>query len=152
MSDMVTPVPNGTSSHSRTPSAVSVATTVEHDTPTGLQHHNHIGGGGHARSTSLGSMSVASNATSNADGRNSLALDSLASELETLRSHWETTNKNYRLSERFDFENQRGVGPARTTESLANWRKGLDIDEEDENSRPSTAHGPSMAQSSAGKL
>jgi hypothetical protein len=148
MSDMVTPVPNGTSSHSRTPSAVSVATTVEHDTPTGLQHHNHIGGGGHARSTSLGSMSVASNATSNADGRNSLALDSLASELETLRSHWETTNKNYRLSEKFDFEHQQqqqlNAGPANTSESLANWRRGLDFDDDDENSRPATAQGPSL--------
>ena len=148
MSDMATPVPNGTSSHSRTPSAVSVATTVEHDTPTGLQHHNNIGGGGHARSTSLGSMSVASNATSNADGRNSLALDSLASELETLRSHWETTNKNYRLSEKFDFEQQQqqqlNAGPANASESLANWRRGLDLDDDDENSRPATAQGPSL--------
>lgn len=38
------------------------------------------------------------------DGRNSAALDSLANELETLRSHWEATNKNYRLSNAFDFE------------------------------------------------
>jgi len=162
MSDMATPVPNGTSSHSRTPSAVSMATTVEHDTPTGMQHHNNIGGGGHGhtRSTSLGSMSVASTTTSNADGRNSLALDSLASELETLRSHWETTNKNYRLSEKFDFEqqNQQSLGagagaggggaggPANTSESLANWRKGLDMDDDDddENSRPTTAQGPSL--------
>lgn len=29
------------------------------------------------------------------DARNSVALDSLASELETLRSHWESTNKHY---------------------------------------------------------
>lgn len=149
MSDMATPVPNGTSSHSRTPSAASVATTVEHDTPTGLQHHNNIGGGGgHARSISLGSMSVASTTTSNADGRNSLALDSLASELETLRSHWETTNKNYRLSEKFDFEHQQqqqlNAGPANTSESLANWRRGLDLDDDDENSRPTTAQGPGL--------
>jgi hypothetical protein len=155
MSDMATPVPNGTSSHSRNPSTASEATTIDQYTPTGVQHHNHIGGG-HTRSTSDGALSIASTTTSNADGRNSLALDSLASELETLRSHWETTNKNYRLSERFDFEHQqqqRGVGPARTTESLANWRKGLDIDEDDENSRPTTAQGPnSMTQSSIGKL
>jgi hypothetical protein len=93
-------------------------------------------------------MSVASNATSNADGRNSLALDSLASELETLRSHWETTNKNYRLSEKFDFEHQQqqqlNAGPANTSESLANWRRGLDFDDDDENSRPATAQGPSL--------
>lgn len=150
MSDMATPVPNGHSSHSRNPSNTSEASTADPDTPTGLQHHNLIGGGnggaGHTRSTSDSAMSIASTTTSNADGRNSLALDSLASELETLRSHWETTNKNYRLSERFDFETQqqqRAGGPARTTESLANWRKGLDIDD-DENSRPATAQGPSQ--------
>jgi hypothetical protein len=147
MSDMVTPVPNGTASHSRNTSTASEATTVEHDTPTGFQHHNNIGSGGmgHTRSTSDGALSIASTTTSNADGRNSLALDSLASELETLRSHWETTNKNYRLSEKFDFEHsqqQRNAGPARTAESLANWRKGLDIDDDDENSRPTTAQGP----------
>lgn len=152
MSDMATPVPNGTASHSRNPSTASEATTVDQYTPTGLQHHNNIGGG-HTRSTSDGALSIASTTTSNADGRNSLALDSLASELETLRSHWETTNKNYRLSERFDFEQQRGAGPARTTESLANWRKGLDLDEDDENSRPTTAQGPnSIAQRSVGNL
>lgn len=144
MSDMATPVPNGTASHSRNPSVTSQATTEDPDTPTGLQHHNLIGGG-HTRAISDGGMSVASTTASNADGRNSLALDSLASELETLRSHWETTNKNYRLSEKFDFEQSRtpnAAGPARTTESLANWRKGLELDD-DENSRPSTAHGPS---------
>lgn len=155
MSDMATPVQNGAASHSRNPSTASEATTVDHDTPTGLQHHNNIGGG-HTRSTSDGALSIASTTASQADGRNSLALDSLASELETLRSHWETTNKNYRLSEKFDFEQQqhlRDPGPSRTTDTLANWRKGLDIDEDDENSRPSTAHGPSsMAQSNAGKL
>ena len=155
MSDMATPVPNGTSSHSRNASTASEATTIDQYTPTGMQHHNNIGGG-HTRSTSDGALSIASTTTSNADGRNSLALDSLASELETLRSHWETTNKNYRLSERFDFEHQqqqRGVGPARTTESLANWRKGLDIDEDDENSRPTTAQGPSsLTQNNVGKL
>jgi len=41
--------------------------------------------------------------------RNSIALDSLASELDILRSHWETTNKNYRLSDRSDLE--RSFGP-----------------------------------------
>jgi chromosome segregation ATPase len=44
-----------------------------------------------------------------ADARNSMALDSLASELETLRSHWETTNKNYRISNTFDFERPRRI-------------------------------------------
>lgn len=72
------------------------------------------------------------------DARNSAALDNLASELETLRSHWETTNKNYRLSTNFDFEPTTmskkddddtvtaGMG---LSESLADWRKKLDTEE-----------------------
>jgi hypothetical protein len=37
--------------------------------------------------------------------RSSTALDSLATELDALRSHWEETNmRNYRLSDRFEFE------------------------------------------------
>jgi chromosome segregation ATPase len=63
--------------------------------------------------------------------RNSTALDNLANELETLRSHWEATNKNYRLSNTFDFET--GPVPKKDenvssglSESLADWRKRLD--------------------------
>lgn len=65
--------------------------------------------------------------------RSSTALDSLASELDALRTHWETTNKNYRLSDKFDFEkspvsaNDGGAGEL--GESLASWRKKLDLDE-----------------------
>ncbi|KAM7205332.1 hypothetical protein V8F33_001163 [Rhypophila sp. PSN 637] len=66
------------------------------------------------------------------NARNSTALDNLANELETLRSHWEATNKNYRLSNTFDFDTTPGT--ATTTkkdehglsESLADWRKRLD--------------------------
>lgn len=78
--------------------------------------------------------------------RNSAALDNLANELETLRSHWEATNKNYRLSNAFDFETGPTVAaPVAETaavkkeanekktdeglglsESLADWRKRLD--------------------------
>jgi len=59
-----------------------------------------------------------------------MALDSLASELDALRSHWETTTKNYRLSSQFDFErtpttNERGE----LSDSLASWRKRLDEEE-----------------------
>jgi len=36
--------------------------------------------------------------------RSSTALDSLANELDALRTHWETTNKNYRLNDKFEFE------------------------------------------------
>lgn len=78
--------------------------------------------------------------------RNSMALDSLANELETLRSHWENTNKNYRLSNAFDFEDRappsrgnEGLTAANTGDglsgSLADWRKRLDQDEEAQKSR-----------------
>ncbi|KAI0883730.1 uncharacterized protein GGS22DRAFT_165943 [Annulohypoxylon maeteangense] len=68
------------------------------------------------------------------NARNSTALDNLANELEFLRTHWETTNKNYRLSNTFDFE---GIGTKREddgvglglSESLADWRKRLDTEE-----------------------
>ena len=75
--------------------------------------------------------------------RNSLALDSLANELETLRSHWETTNKNYRLSNAFDFEDrpversplaEESKG-SELSNSLADWRKRLDQEEEVARSR-----------------
>lgn len=102
--------------------------------------------GGHARKDSSDAGSVYS--PIEGGQRNSAALDNLANELETLRSHWEATNKNYRLSNAFDFE----TGPTATTttaaapaetavrkeneektdeglglsESLADWRKRLD--------------------------
>ncbi|KAL2158376.1 hypothetical protein VTH06DRAFT_4424 [Thermothelomyces fergusii] len=73
------------------------------------------------------------------DARNSAALDSLANELETLRSHWEATNKNYRLSNTFDFDTAPVTATNRSSgrkdeggaglglsESLADWRKRLD--------------------------
>jgi len=36
--------------------------------------------------------------------RTSTALDTLTTELDALRSRWETTSRNYKLSEQFDFE------------------------------------------------
>jgi chromosome segregation ATPase len=65
--------------------------------------------------------------------RNSAALDNLASELETLRTHWEATNKNYRMSNNFDFDPPNpGHKPSDSnglSESLADWRKRLDNDD-----------------------
>lgn len=79
------------------------------------------------------------------DNRNSMALDSLASELETLRTHWETNAKNYRLSNTFDFErparieeeNERleSEAPLELSSSLADWRKRLDTEESEARSR-----------------
>ncbi len=66
------------------------------------------------------------------NNRSSLALDSLASELETLRSHWADTHRTYRLSNQFDFERSNpnsAVGAGNMSDSLANWRKRLDAEE-----------------------
>ncbi|KAF1983888.1 hypothetical protein K402DRAFT_158382 [Aulographum hederae CBS 113979] len=76
--------------------------------------------------------------------RSSTALDSLATELDALRTHWETTNKNYRLSDRFDFDRSpqsatpgggaggAGKDDAGLSESLASWRRRLDMEDESE--------------------
>lgn len=69
------------------------------------------------------------------DARNSAALDNLADELDQLRSKWEATNENYRLSNAFDFE----TTPAKKSDevglglsaSLADWRKRLDTEEQE---------------------
>lgn len=88
-------------------------------------------GYGHTRQESSEAGSVYGG--NGVDNRNSAALDNLASELETLRSHWEATNKNYRLSTNFEFDSNAvrdkdsaGIG---LSESLADWRKRLDHDE-----------------------
>ncbi|KAF4967402.1 hypothetical protein FSARC_5042 [Fusarium sarcochroum] len=99
---------------------------------------------GHTRQESSEGESIYGGTTGNGsttgngglEARNSAALDSLANELETLRSQWEATNKNYRLSTNFDFETTStvkkdddaaaGVG---LSESLADWRKRLDTEE-----------------------
>ncbi|KAI0397689.1 hypothetical protein F5Y17DRAFT_320754 [Xylariaceae sp. FL0594] len=66
------------------------------------------------------------------EARNNEALDNLASELDLLRSHWESRKGN-RLSQVFDFESpaekddeSRSLG---LSESLADWRKRLEDDE-----------------------
>ncbi|RFU27165.1 hypothetical protein B7463_g9168, partial [Scytalidium lignicola] len=89
-----------------------------------------------------------SNYASPLDNRNSMALDSLATELETLRAHWETTNKNYRLSNVFDFDEQsptthRDVSPKGTdlSGSIADWRKRLDAEEAEAKSRNGSSGG-----------
>jgi hypothetical protein len=87
-------------------------------------------GFGHARQVSSETESLYDGP---GNARDSTALDNLANELETLRSHWEATNKNYRLSNTFDFEpattptrkEEVGLG---LSESLADWRKRLDDD------------------------
>ena len=97
--------------------------------------------GGHSQSNSIGADSAFS--TTAPDNRNSLALDSLASELETLRTQWEGTHRTYRLSSQFDFER----APASATggelsDSLASWRKRLDAEERDKENSRSPVHSP----------
>ncbi|KAL4906636.1 hypothetical protein BDW74DRAFT_136120 [Aspergillus multicolor] len=55
------------------------------------------------------------------DNRGSMALDSLANELEALRSHWENTNSNYRLSTQSDFD-RTPTKDSGLSDSLAEWR------------------------------
>jgi hypothetical protein len=63
--------------------------------------------------------------------RNSMALDNLASELDALRSHWETTNKAYRLSDRFDFEKTPTGDKHDVGDSLSQWRKHVSAEDQD---------------------
>ncbi|PBP24073.1 kelch domain-containing protein [Diplocarpon rosae] len=94
----------------------------------------------HTRNGSV-TDSVSSSSLYEGGNRSSMALDSLATELETLRSHWQNTNKNYRLSNAFDFEDRTpgdasngGLAAANAGEglssSLSEWRKRLDAEEE----------------------
>ncbi len=62
--------------------------------------------------------------------RNSMALDNLASELDALRSHWETTNKAYRLSERYDFEQTPSTDKNELSDSLMQWKSKIEMGSE----------------------
>lgn len=110
---------------------------VEHSVDTYRRRSRHVevmvppNGLGHSRNESSEGESIYGE--SNIGNRNSAALDNLASELETLRNHWETTNKNYRLSTNFDFDSAAPQSEDETptigmSESLADWRKRLDTD------------------------
>ena len=101
-----------------------------------------INHGGHSHSSSIGADSAFN--TSGPGERNSLALDSLASELETLRTQWEGTHRTYRLSSQFDFERSAPTGSgAELSDSLANWRKRLDVEEAEKDNGHGPEEGPS---------
>ncbi|KAI9656282.1 MAG: Negative regulator of mitotic exit [Bathelium mastoideum] len=170
-------LPNGTS-HRRGVSTATLDSITSPITPTAGAHHQQTGGPigwtpGHRAADSASGDSVYSSSAgtarggpgsldgaadeggsnpSPADARNSLALDSLASELDALRTHWETQHKNnFRLSDRFELDHNRT--PTRETvggrqqdaegggaTGLANWRRGLSEDhagEEDKGRRGS---------------
>ncbi|KAF2265300.1 hypothetical protein CC78DRAFT_553042 [Lojkania enalia] len=101
------------------------------------EHHGHrphdsIASGDSIYTDNDGSSTPdAGNGPNSAATRNSMALDNLASELDALRSHWETTNKAYRLSDRFDFERTPTSEKSELSESLAQWRKRMDLEDDD---------------------
>ncbi|KAB8298673.1 hypothetical protein EYC80_000851 [Monilinia laxa] len=90
------------------------------------------------------------------DNRNSMALDSLASELETLRTQWETTNKNYRLSNFGDYDDRPTTSKSdaenapQLSGSLADWRKRLDAEEQEARSRKGSLTGSERIMSPTG--
>lgn len=95
--------------------------------------HDSIASGDSIYSDNDGSSTPeAPNAPNSAATRNSMALDNLASELDALRSHWETTNKAYRLSDRFDFERTPTSEKSELSESLSQWRKRMDLDDDEQ--------------------
>ena len=120
---------NMTNGHSRNQSATSNIVTPR------------AGGAQHSQSNSTSTDSTfnlgshTGEAGTETNNRNSMALDSLASELETLRTHWEGTHRNYRMSNQFDFErtptSATSTGPPEgaLSDSLANWRKRLEQEE-----------------------
>lgn len=81
----------------------------------------------HNRELSQSTTTDSINEPERDDTRGSLALENLASELETLKVQWQSQQRNYRLSDRFDFErtptreHHDGVGLG-LGESIANWR------------------------------
>ena len=99
--------------------------------PNGVGHKHQLSTSTTASASREGLENTSSDEPTSADNRGSLALDSLASELDALRSHWETTNRSYRLSNTFDFERTptKENGGSDLTDSLASWRKKLDDEE-----------------------
>jgi hypothetical protein len=94
--------------------------------------------GGHHNREQSASTLASTDQSSQGDGpyndtRGSLALDNLASELDALRSHWESNTRAYRISNQYDFERtptQESSGGGELSDSLANWRRRLEEEEE----------------------
>ena len=101
----------------------------QHVQPNGVAGHHRTNSATSAMGNRVRGDSMSQESTYGPENRNSVALDSLASELETLRTHWETTNRNYRLSSQFDFERTPTSAHGDLSDSLANWRRRLDLEE-----------------------
>ncbi|RMD42570.1 hypothetical protein DV735_g2542, partial [Chaetothyriales sp. CBS 134920] len=85
--------------------------------------------------------------------RGSLALENLASELESLKSQWENTSRsNYRISHQFDLERTptRETGGSELGDGLLDWRRRLEQEERDaETQSPSSVAGAVKATTTA---
>ncbi|KAJ9616734.1 Negative regulator of mitotic exit [Cladophialophora chaetospira] len=99
-----------------------------------------INGLGHNREESTSTMTDASvnDDTLTHDDRGSMALDNLASELETLRSQWESTSRSaYRLSTHSERTPTAETHGAELSDNLASWRRRL-AEEEKGSKEPQT--------------
>ena len=102
--------------------------------------------GGHHHREQSSSTLASTDQSSQGDGpfndtRGSLALDNLASELDALRSQWESNTRSYRISNQYDFERtptQESSG-GEFSDSLANWRKRLEEEEEERGTNGSSS-------------
>ncbi|KAL2401588.1 Tip elongation aberrant protein 1 [Exophiala dermatitidis] len=101
--------------------------------------HGAVNGIHHDRGESVSTLtdvSVNDDVLGHRDERGSVALDNLASELETLRSQWESTSRNnYRISTQFDSEKTPTTEThgSELSDNLAHWRRRLA--EEEKSSR-----------------
>ena len=101
------------------------------------QHNSAVNGGAaHNRQQSISTLTSTGQSSTDEEGysdvRGSMALDNLATELDALRSHWESTStRNYRLSNQFDFERTptKETSGVDLSDGLASWRKRLDEEE-----------------------
>ena len=132
------PMHGAANGHSRNLSAISTASSANpgplNFTGANRSMHSHT----KSTDTDTSSSFPAVPEAAEENNRNSLALDSLASELETLRSQWADTHRTYRLSNQFDFERSTPTsasGPGNMSDSLANWRKRLDAEEAGKHSK-----------------
>jgi DNA repair exonuclease SbcCD ATPase subunit len=100
-----------------------------------------INGLGHNREESTSTMTDVSvnDDTPTHDDRGSVALDNLASELETLRSQWENTSRStYRLSAHSERTPTAETHGNELSDNLASWRRRL-AEEENGSRESSTA-------------
>lgn len=114
----------------RRQSQVPVGPTTNGEPVRGHRTHDSIASENSLYSDDETSTPDANTRSGSAATRNSMALDNLASELDALRSHWETTNKAYRLSDRFEFERTPSTSQDENTETMSQWKKQMKAEDE----------------------